>query len=167
MQRFFIFLSGFLFCLLSLFTCLSAQADDETSATTVNPVTQETTTTSVNPDTQETTVTKVNPSTDQTTITKVNPNTGLTTTIITTPAPAPQEVVTTPQGYYNCFTIAAGWYKGVWVAEHRVCQYQGSSYEGEAWVAAHWACTKYKAAEGACTRWEWKQAHWVKTLEVY
>lgn len=131
---------------------------------------QETQTTTVNPVTQETTTTTVNPNTQQTTVTKTNPNTQETTTTIYTQVPAPQEVVPVPQGYTNCFTVAAGWFNNVWVPQHNVCQYDPNSpakHEGVAWVEGHWACTKYKASEGACTKWEWKSGHWVKTFEVY
>lgn len=140
---------------LSFMTYANAQAQ-EVSTTTVNPATQETTTTTVNQNTQETTVTKTNPNTQE------------TTTTIYTPAPAPKEVVPAPQGYTHCFKVAAGWYKNVWVPEHNVCQYDSSqTTQGVAWVEGHWACTKYTAAVGACTNWEWKKGHWVKTFQVY
>src|SRR5260221_9713492 len=129
----------------SALTCFSVQADETT--TTVNPATQESTTTTVNPDTHETIVTKTNPNTQE------------TTTTIYTPAPAPKEVVPAPQGYTNCFTVDAGWYNNIWVPKHNVCQYDesaSSAYEGVAWIEGHWACTKYRASVGACTKWEWK-----------
>jgi hypothetical protein len=105
---------------------------------------------------------------------------------ITTPAPAPSEVkgrpvimspvpsakeqIATPEGYVNCFTIEAGWYKDAWVPEHRICQYenvpgQTVTYEGVAWIESYWACTQY--TETTCTKWEWKPGRWVKTFEVY
>jgi|SRR6185437_635104 len=148
---------GLSILLASALTCMSAQAD-ETSTTTVNPVTQESTTTTVNPDTQ------------QTVITKTNPNTQESTTTIYTPVPAPQEVVPAPQGYTNCFTVMAGWFNNTWVPQHNVCQYDSSTpstHEGVAWIDGHWACTKYKASLGACTKWEWNAGHWVKTFQVY
>ena len=138
-------------------TSISVQAE-ETQSTTINPVTQESTTTTVNPNTQETTVTKTNPNTQE------------TTTTIYTPAPAPQEVVPVPQGYTNCFTVAAGWFNSVWVPQHNVCQYDSntsSAHAGVAWVEGHWACTKYPASAGTCTKWEWKAGHWVKSFQVY
>jgi hypothetical protein len=142
--------------LLSCMSLVTVQAD-ETSSTVINPVTQESTTTTVNTDTNQTTVTQVNPVTQET-----------TTTVINTPTPSPQEATVIPQGYSNCFTVAAGWYKNVWVPEHRVCQYtQASGASGVAWVDGHWVCTKYKASEGACIKWEWKAGRWVKQLEVY
>lgn len=142
--------------ILSFITSVGAMAQ-ETTSTTVNPVTQESTTTTVNQDTQKTT------------ITKTNPNTQETTTTIITPVPAPQEEVPAPQGYQNCFKVAAGWYKNVWVPEHTVCQYDTNAQnaEGSAWVEGHWACIKYKVSEGMCTRWDWKRGHWVKTFQVY
>ena len=90
--------------------------------------------------------------------------------MIITPVPSVKEEIATPEGYVNCFTIAAGWYKNAWIPEHRVCQYdnvpgQTVAYEGVAWVGSYWACTQYTGT--ACTGWEWKPGHWVKTLEVY
>src|SRR5207248_1014199 len=90
--------------------------------------------------------------------------------MIITPVPSAKEMIATPDGFVNCFTVEAGWYKNAWVPEHRVCQYQnvpGQSvtYEGVAWVEGYWSCTGYMGA--TCTKWEWKSGHWVKTLEVY
>lgn len=85
--------------------------------------------------------------------------------VIVTPTPAPKEVVVTPTGYVNCFTVAAGWYKDIWVPEHKICQYEKST-EGVAWVEGYWACDKH-AADGVCTNWDWKPGRWVKALEVY
>jgi hypothetical protein len=144
-----------LFSLLASFTA-QAQSSDAVSSTIVTPSTGTTTTTTVNPVTQETTVTKSNPVTGET-----------TTTVIKSPTPAPQEAVTVPEGFWNCFTVEAGWYKNIWVDEHRVCQYQGAGFAGEAWIAGHWLCTKYKASEGICTKWEWSASHWEKTLTIY
>lgn len=95
------------------------------------------------------------------------------TITIVTPVPAPKETVVIPQGYTSCFTVSAGWYKGVWYPEHRVCQYnpdQTTSAQGDAWVEGHWACVKYSTEEqikGQCTNWEWRSGYWVKTLPVY
>lgn len=144
-----VLLAGGLFCV------TNANADETTSTTTVNPITQESTTTSVNPNTQETTITKTNPNTQVT-----------TTTVIKTPVPSPQEVVPTPEGYSNCFKVAAGWFQNSWIPEHTVCQYN-TNPQGSAWVEGHWTCTKYTTAEGACTKWEWNPGHWVKTFQVY
>ncbi len=90
--------------------------------------------------------------------------------MIVSPVPTAKEEISTPDGYVNCFTIESGWYKNAWVPEHRVCQYenvagQTVAYEGVAWVESYWACTQYTGT--ACTSWEWKPGHWVKTLEVY
>lgn len=89
-----------------------------------------------------------------------------TTRVIVTPAPQPKEVVVIPQGYQNCFTVAAGWYKDVWVPEHQVCQYASDQTQGVAWVNGYWSCNKYNA-NNDCTNWLWVAGHWVKTLEVY
>lgn len=86
-----------------------------------------------------------------------------------TPVPAPKEVSVAPAGYVNCFTVKAGWFSGVWVPEHRVCQYKQSK-EGIAWVEGYWACTKYRTVEnvnGECTNWDWKPGHWVRTFGFY
>ena len=88
--------------------------------------------------------------------------------LIVTPVPAPKETIVIPQGYTNCFTVAAGWYNNIWVPEHRVCQYAATTdatYEGTTWIEGYWACNVYKNQE--CTNWEWKPGRWVKTLEVY
>lgn len=87
-------------------------------------------------------------------------------TVITTSAPAPKEVITTPVGYAYCFVVKAGWYLDTWVAEHNVCQYPNSP-EGVAWVEGYWVCNKYDLASGKCTSWDWKTAHWENTLSAY
>lgn len=92
---------------------------------------------------------------------------------IVTPVPAPREVIVMPKGYSNCITVVAGWFKGVWYPEHRVCQYDPQKVqhaEGDAYVEGHWACTKYLTeaqTKGECTNWDWKPAHWVKTFSEY
>ena len=86
--------------------------------------------------------------------------------VIVTAVPAPKEVIVTPEGYVNCFTVKAGWYQDVWIAEHRVCQYANTP-SGVAWIEGYWACTKYDSIQGQCTNWEWKGARWEKTLVVY
>jgi hypothetical protein len=86
--------------------------------------------------------------------------------VIVTTVPAPKEVIVTPEGYANCFSVTAGWYQDIWVAEHRVCQYANMP-NGVAWVEGYWACTKYDIPSGNCTNWDWKAAHWEKTLIVY
>lgn len=142
---------------LSFIIFVNAQAQETTSTTTINPDTQESTTTTVNPNTQETTVTKTNPYTQE------------STTTITTPVPAPQETVPIPQGYSNCFNVAAGWFNNTWIPEHTVCQYDArtQNVQGQAWVDGHWMCTQYTASAGECTKWNWKSGHWVKTFQVY
>ncbi|SRR5579883_1582555 len=107
---------------------------------------------------------------EQTTVTKVTESpTGevtktVETTTVRTPVPAAKEVVATPAGYVRCNTIAAGWYKGVWYPEHRVCEYSNSP-EGVAWIEGYWACTQ--ATNGECLAWDWRPGHWEKTLENY
>jgi len=116
---------------------------------------------------QETTiVTAPTAATDTTTTTAVatvTPNGN----VIVTPVPAPKEVVVTPQGYVNCFTVDAGWNGDLWVPAHRVCQYNNTdpSVQGVAWVEGYWACNTYTNQQ--CTNWVWKPGRWVKTLEVY
>lgn len=84
---------------------------------------------------------------------------------VVTPVPTAKEVVATPEGFVQCFTVAAGWFNDLWVPAHRVCQYSNSA-QGVAWVEGYWGCNK-ATAEGVCTNWEWKPGHWQKTFEVY
>jgi len=104
------------------------------------------------------------------TTTTSDPVTGTTTVIekktIITAAPTPKVVVNQPVNFVNCFNVSAGWFNNVWADTHKVCQYANSS-EGAAWVQGYWQCTDYKADSGECTKWDWKDAHWVKTYEVY
>lgn len=86
--------------------------------------------------------------------------------VIVTTVPAPKETIVTPSGYVSCFTVKAGWYQDVWVADHQVCQYANSP-EGVVWIEGYWACNKYNSADGQCTNWEWKAAHWEKQVVVY
>ncbi len=90
--------------------------------------------------------------------------------MIVTPVPTAKELIAMPEGYVNCFTVEASWFKNAWIPEHRICQYQNApgqtvAYEGVAWIDSYWACTQYTGS--TCTKWEWKPGHWVKTLEVY
>lgn len=84
--------------------------------------------------------------------------------VIVTTVPSPKEVIVTPEGYTNCFTVAAGWNNDLWVPAHKVCQYKQST-QGVAWVEGYWACNKYIGT--TCSNWEWVPGRWVKTLEVY
>lgn len=86
--------------------------------------------------------------------------------VIVTAVPAPKETISTPTGFINCFTVKAGWYQDVWIAEHRVCQYPNTP-SGVAWVEGYWMCDKYSLEQGQCTNWQWKTARWEKTLSVY
>lgn len=144
----------YLILALSAFFYLPVYA--QTSQTTT------TTTTVATPDTTTTTPTT----------TVVTPDTTTTTTapavverVIVTPAPSPKEVIVIPKGYAGCFSIAAGWRNDVWVAEHKVCQYQNTP-DGIAWVDGYWVCDKVDV-NNACTDWTWTSGHWVKTFDVY
>ena len=86
--------------------------------------------------------------------------------VIVTAVPAPKETISTPLGYMNCFTVKAGWYKDVWVADHSVCQYANNP-SGDVWIEGYWMCNKYDLTEAKCTNWEWKAARWEKALVVY
>jgi hypothetical protein len=97
-----------------------------------------------------------------------------TSTIVTAPAgerrmivtdvPAPKVVTTAPVNYVNCFRVEAGWRGDVWVPSRQICQYSNTP-EGVAWVEGYWMCVKYNSEN--CTSWDWKDAHWVKVLDVY
>jgi len=52
---------------------------------------------------------------------------------ITTTIPAPKEVLPIPSGYVSCFTVKAGWYQDVWVADRRVCTYSNAP-QGVVWI---------------------------------
>ena len=132
-----VFLSGLLF----LFVCVNVQAQDKETTTT-------TTTTEITPENGA--VTKVIETTRRT---------------IVTPVPVAKEVITIPQGFVSCFNVEAGWFNDTWVPSHRVCQYTNSG-EGVVWIEGYWGCNQ-ATAEGVCTNWEWKAAHWEKTLIVY
>jgi hypothetical protein len=86
--------------------------------------------------------------------------------VITTEVPAPKVTSTAPANYVNCFTVEAGWHADIWVPRHSICQYSNTP-EGVAWVEGYWACTHYQADTGICNTWDWKEAHWVKVLDVY
>ena len=92
---------------------------------------------------------------------------------IITPVPAPKETVVVPPGYVGCFNVPSTWLKGVWYPEHRVCQYDSAkshAVQGDAYVEAHWACTKYSNAaenKGECVIWKWKTGRWIKTFQAY
>lgn len=88
---------------------------------------------------------------------------------IITPTPTPKETTVVPEGFVNCSVVKAAWFNGVWVPDHRVCQYNQSS-EGVAWIDGYWACTKFSTTgqvKANCTNWDWKPGHWVKTLTNY
>lgn len=85
---------------------------------------------------------------------------------IVTTTPAPKETIAIPSGYVSCFKVKAGWYQDIWVADHSVCTYSNSP-KGVVWVEGYWTCNKYDSMEGKCTNWDWKSAHWEKTVTVY
>ncbi len=92
---------------------------------------------------------------------------------IVTPVPPPKEELVVPPGYATCFNVPSTWYNGVWYPEHRVCQYDPNkrqAAEGDAYVEAHWACTKYSVQQenkGACVNWSWQKGHWIKTFTPF
>jgi hypothetical protein len=89
-------------------------------------------------------------------------STTTTTTVITTAVPAPKEIITEPEGYVSCTTVAAGWDNNIWHDAYQVCRYdtKSATIQGEAWVAGHWQCSEYTMAadQSECTSWEWKVA---------
>lgn len=78
--------------------------------------------------------------------------------IIFATVPADREVVMPPRGYANCQTVAAGFYEGIWINEHRVCHY--SRHRGT-WISGYWQCSKVK--RGFCARWDWAPSRWEGT----
>lgn len=76
------------------------------------------------------------------------------------PPPEPIEVIVAPAGTINCFKIKEGWFRGKWVTEHRICQYQNDK-RGMAWVEGHWTCYKYDNG-GACMTWKMWSSGWDK-----
>lgn len=86
--------------------------------------------------------------------------------VIITTTPAPKEVLPMPTGYVSCFTVKAGWNQDIWVADHNVCTYSNSA-QGVVWVEGYWTCDKYDLTQGNCTNWNWKAAHWEKSVTGY
>jgi hypothetical protein len=164
-QFFYLILTGLL---LSIST--QVQADTETvvpaTVTTDAPTTVTTQTPATVTTTTPSTVTTDTPTTVTTTV-----PVGTTTSqavvehVIVTPAPAPKEVIVTPTGYVNCFKVEAGWNRGIWAAEHQVCQYDNVA-EGVAWVEGYWVCDKF-GTDNVCTNWTWQAGHWLQKLSVY
>lgn len=117
--------------------------------------------------TEQVTVTPVAPAgtTQEVIVTKP---TSISTTkkMIVTEVPSPKEVIETPTGFVNCFTVAAGWYKNEWIPAHNICQYENMPGKA-AWVEGYWSCTQYKIEEGICTDWKWRKGHWSNMLTVY
>lgn len=101
-----------------------------------------------------------------TTTTTTSPNGTVVRREIVTITPAPKETLPPPTGYVSCFKVKATWYQDVWVAEHNVCSYSNSP-SGVVWVEGYWTCNKYDELQGQCNNWDWKPAHWEKTVTVY
>jgi hypothetical protein len=104
--------------------------------------------------------------TDTTTTTTLPSGKVIEKRVITTTTPAPKEVLPMPSGYVTCFTVKAGWYQDVWTADHNVCAYSNSPL-GVVWIEGYWMCNKYDLTEGKCTNWDWKAAHWEKSVTAY
>jgi len=100
------------------------------------------------------------------TTTTTTPNGTVIRKQIVTTTPAPKEVLPPPSGYVTCFQVKAAWYQDIWVADHNVCSYSNSP-SGVVWVEGYWTCNKYDAGQGQCFNWDWKPAHWEKTITVY
>lgn len=75
--------------------------------------------------------------------------------VIVSVAPPAQEMIVEPVGYTSCYMIGPGFYNGIWVNQHRVCEY-GS---GGVWVGGYWQCGSYRH-NGVCTHWLWAGSHW-------
>jgi hypothetical protein len=75
--------------------------------------------------------------------------------IIFATVPPDREVIMPPRGYANCQTVAPGFYDGIWINKHRVCNY--SRHRGT-WVSGYWQCSKVK--RGFCARWDWAPSRW-------
>lgn len=83
-----------------------------------------------------------------------------TNIIISTPPV--REVVLPPRGYLRCQMIPSKWHNGVWINEHRVCQYGRRG----TWVAGYWQCDHYKPQIAVCKKWRWVQSYWVPSTTV-
>ncbi len=75
--------------------------------------------------------------------------------IIFATVPPDREVVVPPHGYARCQTVAAGFYDGVWMNKHKVCNY---SRNHGMWISGYWQCSKVK--KGFCARWDWAPSRW-------
>jgi hypothetical protein len=81
------------------------------------------------------------------------------TKIIFSLAPPPdREIVVPPRGYINCHLVQAGYYHGMWVNQHRVCQY--SRHNSGVWISGHWQCTNLIPGQNVCLSWNWVPARW-------
>jgi hypothetical protein len=88
------------------------------------------------------------------------------TVVFVSEPPAAREMVVAPEGYENCYVVGGGWYRGVWVHKHRVCQYK-RLHEGSVWVDGYWRCDRYNHFNGHCKHWQWVRSHWSRESVVY
>ncbi|MDI1352472.1 MAG: hypothetical protein PSV35_06840 [bacterium] len=79
-------------------------------------------------------------------------------TVIVSPAPPLQEIVTIPSGYKTCYFVRPGFYNGVWHYKHRVCEYSVNSGT-RMWISGYWQCVSYRPG-GRCTNTTWIGSHW-------
>ena len=86
-----------------------------------------------------------------------------TQVIISFRAPADKEFSRPPEGYVKCHIIPSGFYNGIWINKHRVCDYQGNHNNhgrNGKWVSGYWRCDFYKPKHNHCDRWTWVPSHW-------
>lgn len=77
--------------------------------------------------------------------------------------PIPNNVVIMPPaGYANCYWTSAGFYNGIWMNAHQVCQYPNAPQ----WVQGYWQCHRYRHSNGQCLRWRWVESHWSGGMPV-
>lgn len=74
--------------------------------------------------------------------------------------PVQREAVPPPGGSMNCYMAPSGYYNGIWINEHRICEYDNSPY-GAVWVAGFWQCVNF-SRHGVCRQWYWQRSHWVR-----
>ncbi len=76
--------------------------------------------------------------------------------IIFSTVPPTREVFVPPRGFVTCHNVAVGYYNGVWMNQHRVCEY---SRNRGVWISGHWQCARLSGI-GMCKRWDWVPSHW-------
>jgi hypothetical protein len=92
-------------------------------------------------------------------------NTALATVIVIAP-PIPRNMIMQPRGYERCYTIPSGWYQGVWVNRHQVCQYSHVR-RPQVWVDGYWRCNRFRHRSGNCAHWRWVPSHWAHRNVIY